>query len=179
MAVRAFVSIPVPNAAGLEPFARDLRMVRGVRVPPLDGMHITLCFVGEVDERRIDDIEAAVASAVSGIGPGRVTVAGSGAFPRGRDPRVVWAGVRSELPPAAMADGVSRNLAAAGIPFDAKPFKPHITVARTQRGAWLDPLLRKYSGTEFATFVCSSVKVMGSELGPRGAVHTVLRSVEL
>lgn len=179
MNVRTFVSIPVPNAAGLEPLRRDLGFVRGVRCSPPAQLHITLRFIGDLPEERIDDVAACVNAAVNGRGRGRVALKGVGGFPNARNPRIVWAGVETTIPLTAIADELSRRFDQAHIPYDPKPFQPHITVARVEGRPDLGPLLGKYRTTEFASFLCSSVLIMKSDLSPQGAAHTVLRACDL
>lgn len=180
MDVRTFVSIPVPNTAGFEPLIRELRGVRGARLSPGKQMHITLKFLGDIPEERLDDVERAVNAAVAGLKKARITVRGVGAFPSRRNPKVLWAGVETDLPLAEISDRIARGLDGAGLPYDGKPFKPHITVARLDRNhGSVDRVMSDFSGYEFASFVCPAVLVMKSELRPTGAEHTIARYCEL
>lgn len=173
MDVRTFISIPVPNTAGLEPLVRDLKTVRGVKVSPVKNIHITLKFLGDVPEERLEEVDAIVKDAVRGVKPGRITVKGFGAFPNTRNPRVLWAGLDTDLPLAEISERIGKGLSRVGLPYDEKPFKPHITVGRVDGKAELTNMFGKYKTTEFTTFVCPSVMVMKSELRPTGAVHTI------
>lgn len=176
---RVFVSVPVGNATGLDPFYRDLARIRGVKTSPVFQLHITLCFIGEIPEERVAEVGEIVETAVRGVKPGRVTLKGAGCFPNAKRPRVVWTGVETDIPLGSVSDEIRRRLSAAGIPFDEKPFKPHITVGRVQGQPDLTVILNKYRTTEFATFVCRDIMVMGSELSPAGAKHTILKACEL
>ncbi len=177
--VRTFVSVPVPNTSGFAPFIRDLSAIRNVRPSRETQMHITLNFLGDVPEDRIDDIGDIVSDAVSDVSRGRIAVKGTGVFPNPRSPRVIWAGVETEIPLAEISERIGRRLSAEGIPCDTKPFKPHITVARIDGKADISRPLRNYSSAEFASFICPAVLVMKSELTPAGPVHTILRMCEL
>lgn len=180
--IRTFVSIPVPNTAGLNPLFREIGDLRGVSPSRPRQTHITLRFIGDVPDSRIDDVVDAVADAVSGVHPARVSVVGTGAFPNAKKPRIIWAGVKTDMPMKEMSERIGRNLDAAGIDYDRKEFKPHITVGRIRGSAdtnGINMLLRRFSDSEFATFVCSSVNVMRSDLSASGAEHTILRSIDL
>ncbi len=179
MGIRTFVSVPVPNTSGFAPFLRDLGMIRGVRPSKEAQMHITLNFLGDVPEDRIDDVGNIVSDAVSGVSGGRITVKGTGVFPNPRSPRVIWAGVETEIPLADISERIRKGLSAEGIPCDTKPFKPHITVARIEGKADISRPLRNYSSAEFASFICPAVLVMKSELTPAGPIHTILKMCEL
>ncbi|AGI47986.1 2'-5' RNA ligase [Thermoplasmatales archaeon BRNA1] len=177
--VRVFVSIPVPNISDLAPFLKDIGAVRGVRPVSAVQLHITLAFVGEVDEERIDDIAECVEAEVREKGSARITLKGAGAFPSEKRPRVIWAGVETGLPLEGIAAGIRRRFAAKGIPFDEKPFKAHITVGRVDRPTDVSGLIGVYRRTEFFSFICRSVMVVRSDLSPSGPTYTILRVCDL
>ena len=173
---RVFVSIPVNNARDLEPLVRDLSQVRGVRITPAYQFHITLCFIGEIADDKLETIYQIVDAAVQGVKPGRIDLKGAGCFPNPKRASVVWAGLVSEVPLERISVEITSRLKAAGIPFDEKPFKPHITLGRVSGNPDLTVLMNKYRTTEFATFVSHNVLVMKSELRPEGAKHTILHA---
>ncbi|MDD4668859.1 MAG: RNA 2',3'-cyclic phosphodiesterase [Candidatus Methanomethylophilus sp.] len=179
MNVRTFVSVPVPNSAGLGPLMKDLGLVHGVRRAAAAQLHITLRFIGDLPEERIDEVGECVDKAVNGRGAGQVRLRGMGAFPNERTPRVLGVAVDTSIPLAAIAAEISRRFVLQKIPYDPKPFNPHLTVARVEGRPNMVPLMHKYADTEFASFYCTSVLVMKSELSPCGAIHTVLRSCDL
>ncbi len=179
MKLRVFVSIPVPNTSGLAPLMRDLKTVRGVRTSNVNQLHITLRFLGDVDEERIEEIGDIVSEAVSDIPKGRLNLEGLGTFPNERNPKILWVGIDTPIPLAHIAEVLSVKFGKAGIPFDEKPFKPHITVGRIDGRCNLSPVLGKYRTTEFTTCIPPAVYVMKSELKPTGAEHTILKVCEL
>jgi 2'-5' RNA ligase len=140
---RIFVALML----GAEGGARLMREVRATlggeerafRLPRDEGVHLTLVFLGDVAEERLDPRRRALAAALGGAPAPRLVVAGTGAFPgRGRA-RVLWSGVREE-DGAALAHLREEALAAVEAQgFDvaderARPFRAHLTVARP-RGA--------------------------------------------
>lgn len=140
---RLFVAVPLPEdavaavvdvveevrGAGLPAGARDVRWVR------LDGLHMTLRFLGPTPSEREAATADAVARAASAPGPVPVPVpaalGGAGTFPPNGRPRVLWVGVvdGSEAL-TALAARVGDELVAAGWPSDDRPFRPHLTLAR-------------------------------------------------
>ncbi len=136
---RVFVAIPVaPDVreaitglvdsvrAGNDPAVRDVRWVR------LDGLHLTIRFIGPTDEERIGAIAAAVDQAAKALDPFEIVIAGGGAFPSVARPRALWLGVADG---AAELEGAARKLddalADRGWPRDDRPYRPHLTLARS------------------------------------------------
>ncbi|GAA0794028.1 RNA 2',3'-cyclic phosphodiesterase [Spirilliplanes yamanashiensis] len=128
--MRLFVGVFPP------PAARDdlARAVAGLhvataavntRLVPPERRHVTLAFLGEVDEHRLP----AAADALTGVAvePPELRIAGGGRFGRGRF-TLLWAGVDGDLDP--LAGAVRAALRRARLPFDRKPFRPHLTLAR-------------------------------------------------
>lgn len=177
--IRVFISIEIPDKASLDGPLSYLKGVKGVRTSPPEQIHITLRFIGDVDESRLDDIEGCIARAVEGVGPFTIRVSGAGAFPKRERPSVVWIGASPQKEMAAIAGRIGDNLRAAGIDFDSKPFKSHITVGRCRGPVDLCGFYDSFSDTEFTSFRCDEILIMRSVLGPAGAKHTVLRRVPL
>lgn len=130
--MRLFVALPLPPdlaaaAAALTPDVPALRPVR----PEL--LHITLAFIGRVPDEQLDAVIAATREAALSQGPFTIALTSAGRFPEGGMPRIVWLGIDeggSEC--AGLATAVRRALAARDIPFDDKPFRPHVTLARVR-----------------------------------------------
>jgi 2'-5' RNA ligase len=136
---RLFVAIPIPSAAreGIvavvdavraagDPNVRDVRWVR------LDGLHLTVRFLGPTDEERVAEVATAVDRTAAAIEPFDVVVSGGGAFPSAARPRALWLGVTdgaTEL--ATAAAQLDDALAEAGWPREDRPFRAHLTLARS------------------------------------------------
>jgi 2'-5' RNA ligase len=151
----------------------DLHVVRaGARVAWRDTWHITLAFLGEVpDDHLPDALDAldAAATAWRATEPAfEVRLAGGGRFGRGRF-TVLWVGVESE-PLTALSEAVRRALRDARLPYDPKPFKPHLTIARpgdTVSRAEVDAdrdTLAAYRGPAWPV---PTVDLVRSRLGPK------------
>jgi 2'-5' RNA ligase len=180
--MRVFVGLKIPADPSLLPPLDGLRSTGEMRVYDSRTLHLTLRFIGETEEERIPDIADAVAEAAEGMGPIPVKLKGMGSFPEKGAPRIVWIGASSGGKLEKLADGISKNLKEKGIPFDRKRFVPHITVARArnEKGApKCSKTISEFGNVQFFSFVCNDISVYKSELGKKGAVHTVLQEIFL
>jgi 2'-5' RNA ligase len=137
---RLFVAVPLPDeAAGAVasivdgvramPLPAGMRDVRWVR---LDGLHLTLRFLGPTPDDRIEATVGAVRSAAARIEPFGLCIAGAGSFPPGPRPRTLWLGVHDQDGSMArLVTAIGEALDAVGWSPDARPFRPHLTLARS------------------------------------------------
>jgi 2'-5' RNA ligase len=136
---RLFVAIPIPSpvrdavtalvdgvrGAG-DPAVRDVRWVR------LDGLHLTIRFLGPTDEDNVADVAAAVDQTAGRVAPFDVVLAGGGAFPSVERPRALWLGVADGATDlAATATALDDALADVGWTRDERPYRAHLTLARS------------------------------------------------
>jgi len=146
---------------------------RSTRLAARERWHVTLAFLGDGPPSRAQRALEALA-----VAPVPVRFAGGGTFGRGRF-AVLWVGVAGDL--RAVADPVRRELRRARVPFDAKPFRPHLTIARPGDRVAADRLaadvatLATYAGPEWTV---DAVHLVHSDLGPQ-PVHTRLASYPL
>jgi len=144
-------------------------------------LHLTLKFIGEVDEKDVDLISNAVMEGVKGFKKFEIEIRGAGAFPSLSHPRVIWVGVRRGADTLSrLATSISNHLDKAGFRGDPKPFKPHITIARVKRyGTYLGHLIKEYSDHLFGEMLVRDVRVKRSKLTPQGPIYSTLKSIEL
>ena len=137
---RLFVAVPLPETAReavaaivgavrAQPLPEGMRDVRWVR---LDGLHVTMRFLGPTPPEREAPTVAAMERAAAAAPPGEGRLAGSGAFPRHGRPRTLWIGIDGGVDTlGAIAATLGRELEAAGWPHDDRPFRAHLTLARS------------------------------------------------
>ena len=179
MKIRMFISIPVKDPSVLKPLLESVDRIDNVRATPVSQMHITLRFIGDIDDGKTKKVVKCLEDAVSGVGPFEISIRGAGCFPNRKRPSVIWVGARPEDILKGISDRLAQNLKEANITFDEKPFKSHITVGRCKGPAAVDDFLDDNADREFTSFLCDEVLVMKSELTPKGAIHTVLHRVTL
>lgn len=160
--------------------AGPLRRLGGVRWVATEQIHLTLRFIGEVDADRVDAIGAAIGRRVRPLPGFSLSLTSAGAFPLVRRARVVWIGVRSTPALARVHESVERALVDSGVAPDPRPFRPHLTLGRVERGRSPVALARAIEDFAIhASFDVAEVSLMRSELGPTGTRHTEVAALDL
>ncbi|MDP2321829.1 MAG: RNA 2',3'-cyclic phosphodiesterase [Acidobacteriota bacterium] len=189
MSARVFVAIDVGDAVRAEA-ARVIQVItdkiEAVKTPPKvtwvkpAALHVTLRFIGEVDEAALPALCQQLASPFD-LAPFEVEWRGVGAFPSPRQPRALWLGVvagGSQL--GALEAEVSRRLAGTIDP-ESRPLLPHLTLGRIKMaGAGVDwPKLLQSVEVRGARSVVDRVTLYRSHLTHRGPHYTGLVSAPL
>ena len=176
--MRCFLAIELPAAVTqrLAQLSAHLRQcpVRASWVRA-DHMHLTLRFLGDIDEGARDAVSADLGANLSSVGPIGLHVQGVGAFPNARRPSVVWAGIGPLTGPLETAHSRCETACQrAGLPAEPKPFHPHVTLARVkdQRpSAELTHAIERERAFTAGEFSARGVSLFSSELTPRGPVY--------
>jgi len=178
--VRLFVAVRMPGEIRrrVAEIERQL-MASGADVKWVseENLHITMKFLGYVEEDRLDAVCRAVESAVAGMSVFDVALSGVEAFPNPRRPSVIWVGVASggeEL--AALAERIESALERIGFARDDRPFSPHVTVGRVKSPALgmekLREAMDRFKESPAGSFGAEGVTVMRSDLRPTGPIYT-------
>jgi 2'-5' RNA ligase len=204
--MRAFVAL-VPPAGALAELEAAVAPVRaahpGLRWTPPAQWHLTLAFLGEVDEAVLPELTDRLARAARRHPPAPLALAGGGRF----GDRVLWTRVHAAPEPAAaqvpssvrespasagraprsdragldglrrLAGSVGAAARRSGIPVDDRPYRPHLTLARTRDGADLLPAVAALSTFAGSPWTADALHLVRSRLGagPGGtAAHEVV-----
>ncbi len=187
--VRVFVALDIPEevraaiGALIEKLRPTCRIARWVRI---EGIHVTLKFIGEVPPEKIEPIKAALSQIHVPNFPAKaidLKFHGVGFFPNERRPRVVWAGIEAGAELGALAAAIEMSLEPLGIAKEQRNFSPHLTLARfdTARhkpsGSAFDRLheaISKAGPLEFGSSTASEFHLYQSTLKRGGAEYTRL-----
>ena len=148
-----------------------------------ENIHLSLKFLGEVEESREAELRSALQQAAGGGADGNeprplaVQITGFGVFPDYHRPHVLWAGVTPDPGLELLQHRVEQAFAPLGFPTEARAFRPHVTLGRTGRDArpsdfkGLEEIL---TDTEFdATVTVAEIDLMESTLQANGPVYQV------
>ena len=185
MSLRLFVALepPDPVRRRLAAVQGELRSAGGrhsdeVRWVAPDRMHLTLQFLGEVPEERLDAVRDAVARAAAASLPLRLEVRGAGGFPSARRPRAIWGGVAGDLDGLqALVLELGRALGPLGFPAGGRAFTPHFTFGRSRDGrgaAGLGGAIAAAADAEPVPWRAGEVVLFRSHLGPGGSRYEAL-----
>ncbi len=150
-----------------------------------EAIHVTIKFLGDVEEGQVGEIRKALARVATSCHPGSVDVAGLGVFPDLRNPRVLWVGLQGGAPlVVGLAEAVDRALADEGFLPENRPFSPHLTLARIKEGGRAVGRALEATGAlnesaVVGTLPIRAVAFMKSELHPSGSVYTRLAEFPL
>jgi 2'-5' RNA ligase len=145
----------------------------------IEGIHVTLKFIGEVAEASAAKIEDAL-SGVHSDAPVEMNFRGTGFFPDDRRPRVFWFGIDATPNLAEIATQIEIQLKPLGIPRESREFKPHLTLARISEPRGIERLrdtLRRYGSVDFGAVRTNEMHLYRSELDRGGAKYTRLRTL--
>lgn len=95
-------------------------------------LHVTLKFLGEVDDARLAACSALGEACTRGEPAHRITLAGAGAFPNLRRPRVVWMGMRDADAVVRIAQRLDQGAEGLAVARETRPFRPHVTLGRVK-----------------------------------------------
>jgi 2'-5' RNA ligase len=181
-ALRAFfaVDLPLEARSRVAEAMERLRpaVPRGVRWVSLDGIHLTLKFLGEIRE---DDVSRLVQRARAKLAPERpfdVALAGYGAYPNARESRMLWLGVAQGAGTLAkLARKLDSAARAIGAPREHRPFEAHLTLGRLREPTRVE--LERASPPDSVAWTVSEVVLFESRLSPGGARYVPLARLPL
>jgi 2'-5' RNA ligase len=134
---RLFVAVPLTDdaTAAVAEVVESIRAGepegRGVRWVRLEGLHLTLRFLGPTPDDRVADLAAAVESVARDAEPFTITIRGAGSFPPTGRPRTIWLDIRDGVESLeGLASRLDDRLADLGWDRDRRPFRAHLTLAR-------------------------------------------------
>ena len=185
--LRTFIAIDVGNTIRSQAVTLQQTLSRAALdvnwVEP-ENMHLTLLFLGEVDNRAVLDVCRAVTARCKEQQAFTVSIEGVGCFGNPRRPRTIWIGVgEGGEEVKALHAAIEKNLLELGCyRGEDRAFTPHITLGRvkqTEDSDALAALLQKKAEWQGGAVEVREVLVMSSELTSKGPIYTVLSRAPL
>jgi 2'-5' RNA ligase len=154
-------------------------------------IHLTIKFLGDVDEQLVDPLRAAIEQVMKEHRPFTIPLERLGSFPRPQEPRVLWVGASEQWEHGEDANRLAelhRAIEDCCATFDlapeGRPLSPHLTLARIKEGErHVGQALAKSGAMDrplsLGSLVLGSIVLMKSELRPTGSVYTKLWEIAL
>ena len=184
--MRLFVAVdlgPRVEARAADALARGKALAPRAKWVHAANLHLTLAFLGQVDDGLVPGLGGALAAVAARHGPVPLHVTGAGGFGSARKPRVLWLGITGEVEALGR---IQRDLEAELAPFGYRPeerdFRPHLTLARARdpRG---DPELAAavaaLAGDDLGEVRVDRLILFRSDLSPKGPTYTEVLSAPL
>src|SRR5579864_3087130 len=130
--MRIFIALDIPaeiRARMLEYLERTRPLAPEARWARPEGLHVTLKFIGETSDQRVEEIKSALESVKTTSFA--VNFWNVGFFPNPRSPRVFWIGVEGGEELSRLAAAIDRQTGDLGFPREERAYHPHLTLARS------------------------------------------------
>jgi len=145
-------------------------------------IHLTLKFLGEITNEKIDDVKIALDAIASRAAPFDLSIKDIGAFPQVEHPKVLWVGLdKGSRETVSLASGVDEALSQIGFTKEERPFSPHLTIGRVRSPHNRIKLAEKVASTaanirfsEIPAHRVSSVVLFHSTLTSHGSIYAKL-----
>ena len=183
-AIRCFAAIEIPEK--IQALLVDVQKAFRPKIERASwtkhgNFHLTLKFLGEVENRSVDEIGAALQRIAISQNPFSIEIGGIGAFPNLERPRVLWVGLKQgAVPTKKLANAINIELAELDYPKDTR-FHPHFTLARFKNRVNLKPIINlftKFEVLDRTSLIVDKITLVKSELHPSGAVYTPIKICE-
>jgi len=142
-------------------------------------IHLTLKFIGEVEEELVSSIAKEIAF-VEEYNSFNFSVAKFGFFFRSGEPKILWAGLKTDESIYSLVEEMNKRLSIFSIPVEKRKFKPHLTMLRIKRNPGTEFInnFEKYS-IDNMNFNAREITLIKSELYPTGARYTDIKKYNL
>jgi len=183
--LRSFIAIELPDTVksallslqqGLKTCGADVRWVRP------EGVHLTLKFLGDIEEKLVDGIVESLKGTCRKFHAFNCEVRGVGVFPGIRAPRVLWAGIEDHDALKLIQQEIDSAMSSHGFEREDRKFTPHLTLGRFRSSEGKMALMNKmeqYKGHSLGLIDVNHISLMRSDLGPAGAKYTRIAEIPL
>ena len=183
--LRTFFGFELPRevsarAALLRTLVRDpkraVRWVKGINI------HLTVRFIGATPRAAVEQLSETVKGALDATGPMKVSIGGTGVFPSGSRPRVLWLGVNGDVAGLlSLEQTLSHALEPLGFPREERNYVPHITLGRVRYPQKITPDVGAYLSAEYEPVDCElrALHLYESRTGETGLTYIPLATYPL
>jgi RNA 2',3'-cyclic 3'-phosphodiesterase len=187
--LRAFIAVEIPIEIQQRIHRETINLRKGIdsliRWVPPQNMHLTLKFLGDVSPNSVEFLKQMLRTEAENISCFDIRLAGLGAFPNLKRPRVLYVGIQAPAVLDALVRGIESASRRLGYEPEDRPFSAHLTLGRVRQNVNAteqQQIRRAIDGTQvdlLGSARVDSVHLYKSELNPGGSVYTRLYSTKL
>ena len=177
--MRTFIAVELnkEQKEKLAEFQKELKKCGAdLKIVENENLHLTLRFLGEIDEKDLEKVKKGLQLAASGAQPFEMHLKGTGVFPSLEHINVIWVGISegaSEL--SQLAEKINSEIKVGE--KDSRGFSAHITVARVKSASGKENILnvlKQFANFDFGSAKISEIKLKESKLTPNGPQYSDL-----
>jgi len=181
--MRTFIAIELPEEIKtiLERIQNDLKQTHAdVKWVNPENIHLTLKFLGEIDEDLIEQIRSILNGIAQKNSSFNICLSNLGVFPKLQYPRVIWIGITNDQPVIKIAEDLEKEMIKIGLPAESRAFSSHITLGRVRSPLNRKILVEKLEllNQNFPSlkpdFKVSNLTLFKSTLTPAGPIYEAL-----
>lgn len=182
---RIFIGIKIDPDKNFKKLISEIRQElsgEGLKWTEPENIHVTLAFLGDTHEDKLESIKAMLKEKCDGSGALEISLKGLGVFRNLRDPKVFWAGLYHSDKLSTLQSAVVEGLKGIGISVEERPFSPHLTLGRIKHIHDFDKLkvlLLKHHSTDIQRVNVSEVILYESILKQDGPVYNAIEVFKL
>lgn len=188
--LRAFIAIELPQSLqdAIEKQTFRLRQTLEddtIRWIPVQNMHLTLKFIGNIANSHLDFIKQLLTRTADSHPQFDLQIGGIGSFPNSKRPRVLWAGIHAAADLATLQRNIEAGTSRLGYEKEERPFSPHLTLGRVRQNintANLQKIRNALDSIQIGNIGSTridSIHLYKSELQSSGSIYTKLFSAPL
>jgi len=187
--MRTFIAIELPKE--VKDVLRELQdqlqsSQADVKWVAAENIHLTLKFLGERDEKKVEEISQILDEVAKENQPYEINLISLGTFPDTDHPRVVWAGIdQGDAQTRKIAQALEEKIAKVEIPKEDREFSSHITIGRVKSNINREKLIqgldnsKGYLAGKNLLFLATQLLLFKSTLTSKGPVYEILKTANL
>lgn len=185
MKIRIFIALELPEEVKKEILEIQRQLViknAKIRWVSKENTHLTLKFLGGVEESLMSDIYETINRASKSFNSFQLNLSNAGLFPNKGRPKIIWAGIGGRIPELeSLSENCDSAMHRIGFKRENRKFKPHVTIGRIKSLSDAEDLSQRLNDLEIdpIEFEAAKINIIKSDLTSSGAVYTLLNSINL
>jgi 2'-5' RNA ligase len=181
--IRCFIAIEISKNNNIEKLVKEIEKSGAiVKLVESKNIHITLRFLGDINEDLVYKIEDILKNALLDIKPFKIELYGVGVFPNVNYIKVIWIGIKKTEFLEEIFNKINKEINLIIPDTKTQKFKPHITIGRVKSAKNKEKILniiKKYQNKKFSDILIETIKLKKSELTSTGPIYTDLIKINL